>query len=884
MIKVKLSALLLSIFLIAGCTEQGDRIPGKCGVSESNPNLVVGYNNEICREADSPRYNMTIVRGEGKAAIPKNDEAYRFIQEDIDNNPAHLKLQQQANTTSSIVKFSYVTAGWFVGVFILIWTVIRILLSKGTQEKDMYETDKPRYGRLSYFIPLIGMVTMIPYYYEDDESMSYSTIASYFPILKIMWGDSLEASVASAFLANEQKGELGSVTNETSKKYDVSYANARSIAYAQVNGQLLDNLTAKHYYKLNNLLLPQSERQVEFQEPFSVFFDGNTVSIRRLEIGSQRQDKTISEVATMNIKESYSLNPSVKSDAAALKKQYSTTDSSQQGTVLAGFKSALMKSVGVDKPNADINNAVTAQSNENVRSILIQEMLTQTLIRQTARLNEELKCIEEKQIAGETYIKDIKGYLKYLNGEIEKPMYSGAIECVGGKNGAFTIYGERDIATATKERNTAFKQLVDSDYKIIAGQGDALTEVTIDETNGSACVKARKHLGPSFARYYPLCKKESSANKQIINIATSNFSMKGNGQGSYVDTNYLLKNNSQSDTLMNRDFDLIMTDMFNSVEVEVDFSQTNQDAYLETLITANLGDANSLKDTIMFIINPSTSLKRDLGWTPECKGSLYNCIKSDNVIPALTNVSEKMIDTGFYIATFSLTASTLASKFKKSDDKSLEIAGEKKADKKSPLTKLLKFAEFLFSVFATYGYWMFYIGWLIAYILAVIPLFFVIVSLLVMIMLLFSIILAIFRFMWMLWPNDKNNIVMNFRKMANEFIYDVSIKSVLVIIQVFFYVALGFALKNVCFFMLLFMQQGVTEAIFGSLLLAPMLYFVIIGMLQGTIKLLDAYAKRLGANSILAEIMGDSLQLCLIVITFGLPLLFIKINKAVRRR
>ncbi|WP_229999228.1 hypothetical protein [Pseudomonas carnis] len=881
--KIKLSALLLGFLLIGGCSEQGDRIPGKCGVSESNPNLVVAYNNEQCQESVSKNFLSILLKGEGKATIPKNDEAYTAVQENIDNSPTKLKLQQQANTSTSIAKFGWVTAVWFIAVFILIFNVIRILLSKGSQEKDMYETAKPRYRGWSYVMPFVGIFFMFPYYYEGDDSNRYSTISAYLPILKIMWGDSLEASFASVFLANEQKGDIGSVTTESTKKYDPGYANARMIAYAQVNAQLLDNVTAKHYYKLNNLLLPQSERQVEFQEPLKVFFDGNSVSIRRLEIGSLRQDQTISEVATMNIKETYSLNPSVKSDASALKNQYATKDSGQQQTMLEGFKQALMKSVGVEKPNADINNAVTAQSNENVRNILINEMLTQTLIRQTARLNEELKCIEEKQVAGETYIQDIKGYLKFLKGEIPKSQFEGAIECVGGTNGAFKIYGERDIATATNERNTAFKQLVDSNYKIVGGQADALAKVTIDASNGSACVKARKGLGTDFSRYYPVCKKESSANKQIINMAVSNFSMTGNGEGSYVDTNYALKNNSQSDSMMMRDFDIIMSDMLNSVEVKVEFRETNKDAYLEALITGNLGDVNSLQDTIMFIIRPDTSFKRDLGWTEECKGSLYRCIKSDNVIPALSNVSEKMIDTGFYIATFSLTASMLASKFNKADDKSMSLDGKTKKNK-SLKNKLLKFAEFLFSMFSTYGWWMLYIGWLIAYILAVIPLFFVIVGLLILILLFFSILASIFRFVWMLWPNDNNNIKMNLRKMANEFIYDVSIKSVLIIIQVFFYVALGWALKNLCFLMLLFMQQGTTEAIFGSLLLAPMLYFVIISMLQGTIRLLDAYAERLGGNSMLAEIMSDSLQLCLIVVTMGLPLLFIKIHKAVRRR
>lgn len=903
MIKVKISALLLSILLIAGCSDEGDRIPGKCGVSESNPNLVVGYNNEICRENVSARFNSTLMKGAGQTAIPKTDEGSRFVQEDINDEPAHIKLQEQANVTTGIARFGITTAIWLLGVFILIWNAIRILKSKAVQEKDHYDSTKPRYSGMSYVIPFVGIFFLLPYYFEGSEDGdSYSVIATRYATIKIMWGDVLEAGFASAILAKEQKGDLGEVTNETTKKFDTSYANARSIAFAQVNAQLLDNVTAKSYYKLHNLTLPAGQRQVEFQEPFTFFFNDNDVSVRRLEVGSMRQDKTISEVANMNIKEKYTLNPSVKDEAASLRKSYLTTDSASQESSLAGFKAAVMAALGVDKSSPDINNAVVSQSNEIMRAILIEQMNSQSLIKKTARLQEELMCIRDFQIAGETYVQDIKNYVRFLNNEIPEPRFAAAIECVGGKTGAYNVYGERSEATVLNELDTAFKELTEVNYKILSNQTKALANVTIDESNGTACVKARKGGTTDFARYYPLCVKQATANKQIINIATTNFSITGNGAGAYLDTNFALKDNDQLDTLRLRNFDAQMTAMYNSIDVQVDFTRTDKDAYLETLIRANLGDQSSLKASVMDLITgPTTSFKRDLGWTEECQGGLYHCIKAENVVPALSNMSEKMIDTGVFIVTFSLTASTLASKFQKSDDKSMSYSSEPKkkhnakakskaktskgkSESTSMLNGVLKVVEFMFSMFTSLAYWMIYLGWLLSYMLAVIPLFFVIAGLLVLIFLMYSVLLSAFRFMWMLWPNDRNNISMNLKKMMNEFVYDVSIKAVLVIVQVMFYKVLGFALKLLVFLMLNYMEQGTTEAIVGGLFLGPMLYFVVVGLLTGTIKILDAYAEKLGANALLAEIMSESLELCLIVITFGLPLLFIKINKMRRKR
>ncbi len=881
MIRIKISAIALGLIVLAGCSD-GDRIPGKCGVSESNENLVVGFNNELCEGHVSARFTSTLLKGAGKQAIPKNDEAYRFVQQNIDENPANKLLQEEANSTTTVVRWSINSGLYIFGIMILIYTYLRLWLSRGVQEKDQYGGENFRYGKVAWFLPALGVGSLMPWVWGDlgeDENSLFAT--RLFTTLN-MWSDVNEAGTISVVIAEKQKGDLGAVTDEESKKYDPAYANARSISYAAVNAKLLDNRTAKYHYKVANYELPPSQRQTEFQSPFLFFFSDSAISIRRLKEGSVSEVDTISEVGNIETTTSYNLNGSVKSAAGSLKSKYMTNSPSQMLPMLKGFKSSLMSDLGLEKPTADVNNAVTVQSNYIVQNILTDSLNKQTLINKTARLTEEILCSKNAKGYGEGYFKDIKIYLKFLNGE-GPARFEGAIECIGGKNGNFIIYGERDIEVVKKERNEAFKELTEYYYSVVSAHANALANVTIDESNGNACVKARQGGGPAFALYYPICNRQSAANKQIINISASSYTMVGFGEGSYVDTNFALKNSNSLDTLTNENFNEIMSEMYNSIDVKVDFYKTNQDAYLESLIRGNLGDSDNLMNNVYeIILKPTATFKKDLGYTEGCKNDFIACVKAENVVPALQNISEKMIDSGAFIAFFSITASKLSKKFNKADDKSTNY--NKKAASSNSYKTLLKSVEVVFSVFATLGYWLLYLGLFVSYVLAVPALFFVVASLLVIIMQVFNLILAGFRFLQLLWPNDGNNIVMNARKLANEIAFNITIKSVLILIQALFYPILGFALMLVAFLVTILADQGTQQAIVGLLMLGPMLYLTVVGTLKATISLLDDYTKRFEGNAFMSEVLRETLDLCFIVVTFGLPLLFIKLGKAKEKK
>lgn len=878
--KIKLSALLLGFLLIGGCSEQGDRIPGKCGVSESNPNKVTGFNFELCKENKSALMTTTNMKGAGKQAIPKGDEAYYAVQDAIDNDPASKLLQEEANLTTSAGRFAYNSIIYLFGIGILIWTYFRIVvISKATQEHDRNEEGVNRYGLLGLCMPPVGIFMLLPWVWGDLGEDANSTVAERVFTTVLMWSDVLEAGGISSLIAWQQQGDIGAVESESARKYDPSYANARGIAFAMVNAALLDNRTAKFHYKYENLNLPVEKRNVEFQEPYQFYFTDSSITIKRLPEGSLIESDAIAVPGQIEIQTVMPLNNSVKNAAIELKAQYLTHNPAQFESSLNGFKTAIMAKVGVTKSNADINNAVTSQGNELVKEALIQEIKTDSLIKKTARLNEEVQCTINRMGLDENYLKDIKNYMKFLTGVEQKARFENAIECVGGKNGAFMVYGERTLDVVTAERNAAFKELVDSTYEIITAHATALANVTIDSSNGNYCVLARKGQTTDFALYYPLCLRQSEANRQIINIAANSYTMTGNGEGSYVDTNFVLKNNSKLDTLTTDNFDQIMSDMYNSVEVKVDFYKTDKNTYLETLIRGNLGDSDSLfKNITEIILKPTATLKRDLGIADDCKDGFFYCVKPANVVPALHNIGDKLIDSGAYVAFFSLTASQLSSKFTKGEDKSVNLQN-KKGKSKSGYQKALTAVTAIFSMFTTLGYIEMYAGGFIKYVLAVPPLFFVVASLMIILMMIFNLILAPFRFLWLLWPNDNDNFVANGKKLINEFLFNITAKLVLVMIQAFFYPILGFALLGVTFLMLELADQGIKEAIFSTMMLGPMLYITIVGSLKATIKLLDKYIERLEGNVFMAGVLRETLDMCFIVITFCLPLLFIQLGK-----
>ncbi|WP_147461903.1 hypothetical protein [Pseudomonas syringae group genomosp. 3] len=878
---IKFTALTLGFLVLAGCSD-GDRIPGKCGVSESNPNLVVGFNNELCEQHVAARMVSTMLKGAGKQSIPSDDEAYRMVQQVIDDDPANKLLQQEANSTTTVARWSINSAIYIFGICILFYTYVRLWLSRGVYEKDQYGGEGLRYGKVAWCLPMLGVGFLMPWAWDDLGDDEYSLFATRVFTTLNMWSDINEAGTISAVVAETQKGSLGAATTEQAKKYDPSYANAKSMAYAAVNAKLLDNRTAKYHFKLANYDLPAGERQTEFQSPFAFFYKDGAISIRRLKDGSVSETDTIAEVGEIETKTSFNLNGSVKSEAANLKAQYMTNDPSQFETMLKGFKASLIQNLGLERPTADVNNAVTVQANYIVQNILSDAMNNQALINKAARLHEEALCTKNAQGFGEGYFKDYEIYLKFLNGE-GPARFESAIECIGGKNGSFQIYGHRPLDVVKKERDETYKVLTDYFYTIVTAHSTALVDVTIDESNSNACVKARQGGGPAFALYYPQCTKQSAANKQIINLSANSYTMTGFGEGSYVDSNFALKNSNSLDTLSNDDFDVSMSEMYNSIDVKVDFYKTNQDAYLESLIRGNLGDSDNLmKNIYEIIIKPTATFKQDLGYTDDCKNDFIACVKAENVIPALQNVSEKMIDSGAYIAFFSITASSLSKKFNKSDDKTMEYS--KKAGSSNALKTLLKSVELVFSVFTSLGYWMMYLGLFCSYVLAISALFFVVASLLVIIMQIFNLILAGFRFLQLLWPNDKNNIVMGVRKLINEIIYNVTIKSVLIIIQALYYPILGFALMLVAFLVTILAEQGVQQAIVGLLMLGPMLYLTVVGSLKAMISLLDAYSRRFQANGFMTEVLSETLDLCFIIVTFGLPLLFIQMGKAKEKK
>ena len=361
---IKISALLLSILLMAGCENEGQNVASHCGVSESNPNKVVGLNFELCNENVSALMTATQMKGAGKQAIPSGDEAYTGVQAAIDADPASKLLQEEANLTTSIGRFAYNSTLYILGICILLWNYFRILIiSKGTNEQDLSDEEMDRYGLLSLCMPVVGIAMLLPWVWDDLGEDENSTWAERVFTTVLMWSDVVEAGGISSLIAWQQQGDIGGVESEAARKYDPSFANARGMAYAMVNTALLDNRTAKFHYKYENFELPASQRQVEFQEPLSFYPTDNAISIKRLKEGSIAESDAISVPGQIEIQTSLPLNNSVRNAARELGPSYLTSDPAQFESKLTAFKTAIMTKMDVKKSNADINNAVTGQAN-----------------------------------------------------------------------------------------------------------------------------------------------------------------------------------------------------------------------------------------------------------------------------------------------------------------------------------------------------------------------------------------------------------------------------------------------------------------------------------------------------------------------------------------
>lgn len=881
-------SIIVSLFILSGCSDNSNpqnKNTGTCGLSTTNKNLVDAYNNETCESNIAQNFISGFSKEFGDAVIPKGDEGKDVIAANIEADPSKRIFQEDASATVNNLKFSWQSITYTLAIMIVLYSTVRQLIAFGTLEMDEHYPEKIKYNIIANLFGTAAGILMISHYpFEKLGENETSTFTDKYNSIKISTGMILEAGVISTAINYTQIGKTqANQISESSKVYSPTYYKSKNIAFQLMKGQLRDDVTAKTYYQKMNMFLPNGHRIVDFQEIPNIYKTENGFVVKRLIDGHQTEDYTLSELWKFESTSDAALPNYIKEARNKIKGKYLTNSASQMSQTLADFKVALMADLGLKDSNQNVNNAVQFQALDILNNIYAGQSLDiYKLQKELSNLAQEHRCTQSTPDLD--VINDAKKYIMYLyTGDNKYSNHESKIGCVATVNGSFVTLGSRNKEVIYKELKAKFKELVDLVNINTQALDTSIVANTVDESNSKSCVLARQLQGVGFAIHYRNCLIENQANKEIMQTAQQNYRIIANGDGNYIDTNYALRNNADKSNLFTADFDPIMNEVYNSISMKVELSEVDNAEYLNSLIDGNLGDESSITAVLGAILDPTTQLRKTMGLGKECEARFYNCLNPVNAYVGLNNMADKMIDVGFYTAFFSVTSSTLMSKFTKQDDKSMKLSKSKKGSD-NKFKAGLRVIESVISMFSTVGFIFIILGYFIKLVLALPVLLFAVCGMLVLYQIIITLIIGVLRFTFLLMPNDRNNFMMNFRKLINEFAFDVSIKAVLVILQVVFYPVLGFSIWLVCYAAAEIGQGGMVESIVCSLAVGPMVYLITVNITQGFVNILDMYIENLAGNVMMAETLRDVISKYLSIVTFGLPIAYIFFRKRTQKK
>jgi len=874
----KLIAITFAAAFIAGC-DSGNFTEGSCGVKENNKNMVEYGSSQRCKEDDQTTFLALFGTGTASQTVGPKDEARTGVQAKIDADVSLREQQKEASGTAGTIRWAFVSLlSGVIAVAFSIWLYARLVWARATHETNPHDPLKKRYERWAFFVPAVGVLMVAPYPFGEVGKDPYTTFATRFYSVYVNHGNWIEAITASNILSsNQAEGLTTNTLSETSRVYTTTRAKAKSIVGAMVQAELKDLSTSKYQIQMDNFTAPVASRRVEYQDAPQILTNTNGFSLYRSKDGNASFEKALTTTASMDIKTDYNLKASIINKAKLISNTYMTSDADALLDKLKGFKADMISSYNITKPNQEINNAVLVQSAHSINSIFQSVYFkNRDVARKIARLVEEEHCsypTSSKFTDYQAFSKPQRTYIEYLKGTKAESAYENSISCIGEPSkGNYVVYGMRSREAVEAESVTAIAELLAIVEPVVEKIQAAQILAVIDETNSSACVDARKHLGPGFAANYSSCLRSTKQNKDMIK-AISNYSFSSDGGGSYVDTSMAFLGNQNFNSMMDINYDPIVNNLLASIESKASIREMDSTEYVENMMQNNMGDESGLMANLSYILNPFAEIRKDMGFTESCRDAWYKCIDGDATYIALNNVGDRMIEAGSFISFSSIIISQVASKIDKSSDKSREgtqfSSGKKE---KNPKSKLLKSFEFATKQLASIGFIIMVSGFLIKYILAAPTLVFVIAFVMLIIEILVKLLMAPARFMFLFSPMDADNRNSAVLKLLGEYVYMVSIKSVLMLLQALFFLTYGMILFTVCMVCVEKAEQGFVDAIYMAIVIVPVLYAMTMGYLKAYFMLIAKIVELCGGNETLVEGIKDVTDMTFNVVTFGLPL------------
>lgn len=602
---MKLFRILPIIFLtilITGC-DRGSRDPNlSCDLSTVTNMSIEGYSNEQMSSSREWQAMYALFPEETKSNLSKNDHAYRCMEEEFKNSDSKSNFQQIVGPYVDLALTYIFEVFFWIFVATLSYSFfidLPLILAIRPKEynEQMGEFAAERYPAKVLGLNLLKIAVLTALFIPASVfNMGSSHTTLYTKIFKFK---PYEIGMSNAtYTIATTVAEIIRGKNETTILTDVARMTsplafrAWSMTNFQIKGKLLDNRTAKVEY--HEATLENGKYVLRVEHPDSMpymYSSGNKIEFKRFTM--EQDDKTKQKVRNL-----LSYSGAVNFDTTVISKEAQQLIAASPDTYIAlspseipakaeAIKSAMIQKYGqaITKQPETLNKAVIEVVKQSM-----QPMVEKALISETEAVSDIVRVVEE-QIC--TYT-PVSPAIKHQNDMFIKRANAGQFwggaepfnnSCIGQKGNTYLSYGQRDLKTVKADKEKKYKALFERNYAFLVSISAATKGITINNTAGNFCEKARYEGLTAYFQYINLCLRTNVVQSELSDYVTNSFSFEAVGLDHYIDTESR-KNDDFYKGLarfQNDDFDPIMIEMFKTIKVNPTYGDIPTDEYIKSI-------------------------------------------------------------------------------------------------------------------------------------------------------------------------------------------------------------------------------------------------------------------------------------------------------------
>jgi hypothetical protein len=666
----KFLPILILAITLTGCFDRGSRTPVKSCDETSSTLGVEGFSNEQKAQHKELQATYALFPKETLSALSKNDQITECLEQEIAKSPAKQNAIEIIKPYVTVIStWLFEVPFWLIVAYIFWALAINLpwILATNPQLPNKKD-DKPifRYPvkilRMNAVKLAVLFFLFIPSSVFNLGGENTNLLMRLVKFPAYVFGLSNMTYGTSTAIAESERGQVElTKLSESSQSYSALAFRAWSCTNTEVKGQLRDNRTAKAEY--HEALPIDGKYSLPVEHPDSmqyIYPSNNKIEFKRYSIQNDDRNKT-------KVRSQLSFSGSITFDSKVISQEaykiianspdkYIANTPSEIPAKAELIKAAMIQKFGqeISKKPEVLNKAVIQVVKSSMQPMIENwVMREQSSIKEITRLVEEMNC---------TYV-PISPEIQYNNSQFIKRVAAGDFwgkvplinSCIGQKGSTYISYGQRNILDVKNELNAKYKALYDRNYEYLVSISAATKGITIDNTAGNYCQKARNSGLSGFIQYFNLCERSNTEQRELTDHLANSFSCESVGVDHYIDTETRKNDDYYKGlaTFINDDFDPIIEALFKSVKMNATYGDIPTSEYTKAIADAyDVSKANDSSMTNMFF-SPIETLRSEIA-----KANEDNPLEVKNALKAMYL---KGVKVGTYLLGAGLGASAIDS-------------------------------------------------------------------------------------------------------------------------------------------------------------------------------------------------------------------------------